>query len=429
MRYLVLVGTLVLGAASTLAGQTLRARMGDLFKFGSGCTVSVCLDVGSGHGDHYNPAVVTGGTNLIGLLTDAIGVSIANIPLSAASGGAIWGRSPEGLPVRTSTSSGPIFAERGQTLGRGRLFFAANLNRLSYRSLRGVPLDGLVFTFPHQDVGGDGLGTPDFESDVIEVRTSLSVGVTAVTPVLSYGLTDRIDVSVAVPLVRASISGTGEAQIIPFTNPTPHHFGTAQNPLLRATSAAEGSATGIGDVAIRVKAGLYSSSTAAVAVLGDVRLATGNEDDFLGAGGTSYSLVGVASLRRGAFSPHLNAGYVRRGGPNQNDAVLATLGFDHLMARSATLAIELITSWQLGENGLKFPDPVTISAQVGPSSSVRVIRPINVPDRRDHIALGSVGAKFGIGPGFNLVTNALVPLRQNGLQPNVAWTTGIEYSF
>ena len=48
---------------------------------------------------------------------------------------------------------------------------------------------------------------------------------------------------------------------------------------------------------------------------------------------------------------------------------------------------------------------------------------------RWHIALGSVGAKFGLGPGFNLVTNAMVPLRQGGLQPNVTFTTGFEYSF
>jgi hypothetical protein len=438
MRNAVFAAALLLGASSSLQAQSLRDRVGDLFRFGSGCTVSVCLDVGSGHGDHYNPAVVTGGANLIELLTNAIGISIANIPLSAASGGAIWGRSADGLPVRTATSSGPIFAERGQTLGKGRVLFAANVNRLSYRSLRGVPLDGLVFTFPHQDISDDGLGIPDFESDVIEVRTTMDVGVTAITPVITYGITDRIDLSVALPLVNASISGTSEAQIVPYSNPTPHHFGTGTNPLLRATSSADGSASGIGDVAIRVKAGLFASNRGAVALLGDVRLATGDEDNFLGTGATSFSVIAAASLRRGNFSPHLNAGYAHRGGTVNGpqgitdvgtDAVLATVGFDHLMGRNTTLAVEFISQWQIGDNPLTFPEPVTVTALVGNSSAVRVIRPINVPDRRDHIALGSVGAKFGLGPGFNLVTNAMVPLRQGGLQPNLTFTTGFEYSF
>lgn len=428
MRKALLVLSLA-ATATRLPAQTLRDQIGDLFRFGSGCNVSVCLDVGSGHGAHYNPAVVTGGVNLIGLITDAIGISVANLPLSAASGGAIWARGRNGLPVRTATSSGPIFAERGQTLGRGRVLVSAPVTRLDYRALRGVPLSGLVFTFPHQDVGDDGHGVPDFESDVIEVRTDLRLAVTAITPVLSYGVTDKLDVSVAIPLVSASLSGTSEAQIVPFSNPTPHHFGTAANPQLRATSAADGSAMGIGDIALRVKAAVVSNPNSTLAILGDVRLPTGKQEDFLGAGGASYSVMGIGSLRRGAFSPHVNAGVQHRGGASKTTAVLATAGFDHLMTRNVTLALDVITSWQVGESSLEFPEPVTISALVGPSAAVRVIRPINVPDRRDHLASGSIGAKFGLKPGLNFVTNALVPLRQGGLQPNFAWTGGLEYSF
>lgn len=425
----ILLGVLAANLAGPAAAQSLRDAVSDLFRFGTGCATPICLDVGSGHGEHYNPAAVAGGSNLIGFLTNAIGVSVANIPLSAASGGAIWGRSAAGLPVRTATSAGPIFAERGQTLGKGRMLFAANINRLDYRSIRGTPLSDLVFSFTHQDTDGNGLGNPDFESDIIEMRANLAVNVSAITPVLSYGITNRIDVSVALPFVRTSISGVSEAQVIPFSNPTPHHFGTAQNPLLRATSAMDASKTGIGDVAVRAKASLVSNNRGAFAVLGDVRLPTGKEEDFLGSGGVSYSVIGVASLRRGNFSPHLNAGFTHRGGEFQNDAILATAGFDHLMGRNATLAVEVITSWQVGEAKLAFPEPVTVNALVGTANAVRVLRPTNIADRRDDLALGSIGGKFGVGPGVNLIANALVPLRQGGLQPNVAWTVGLEYSF
>jgi hypothetical protein len=436
MRTATIAATILLFVAPGLAAQDdvpanltgLRALMVDLFRFG-GCADPVCLSVGSGHGDHFNPAARSSQFNLITFLTDAIGVSISNIPNSAASGGAIWGRSAQGLPVRTETSAGPVFAERGQTLGKGRLLFSTTVNRFDYRALRGVPLNGLVLTFVHQDTDADGLGSPTFESDVIEVQTALNVDVTTVTPVLSFGLTDRIDLSVALPLVHTSLRASAEAQVIPFANPTPHFFGDGATPLLRATNNVSGSASGIGDVALRLKAGLAASDRGAFALFGDVRLPTGREDDFLGAGGTSVSVQGVGSLRYGAFSPHINAGFVHRGGEFQNDAVLATVGFDHLMAPNATLAIDLITAWQVGEPKLDFPAPVTVNASVGPASSVRVVRPTNVPDRRDDLALASIGGKFGLGTGFNLLANTLIPLRQGGLQPSVGWMLGFEYTF
>src|SRR5262245_25979001 len=102
MRRLVAVVALVL-VTSRAEAQTLKDKVTDLFRFGHGCEDPVCLPV-TGHGAHFNPAVRAGSDNLIGFLTNMIGVSVANIPLGAASGGAIWGRSPQGLPVRTQTS-------------------------------------------------------------------------------------------------------------------------------------------------------------------------------------------------------------------------------------------------------------------------------------------------------------------------------------
>jgi hypothetical protein len=411
-----------------LVAQTLRDRITDMFRFGNGCDQPVCLNVGSGHGDHFNPAARAGSDNLIGFLANAIGVSVSNIPLSAASGGAIWTRSAEGLPVRTPTSSGPIFAERAQTLGRGRVYFNTIVTGLDYRAIRGVPLNGLVLTLPHQHVDTTG-SPPDFESDVIEIQTRLSLSVTSLTSVLSYGLTDKIDLSIAVPLVRTSISGTTEAQIIPFANPTPHFFGDPSNPQLRATASASGSATGIGDIAARIKANLISTDRGGFGILGDVRFATGDENNFLGSGGTSFSVLGIGSLRRGNFSPHINAGYIHRGGQYQNDAALATLGFDHLLARGATLAVDVLTSWQLGDAKLQLPQPVEVTDFIGTATSVRVVRQTNLPSMRDNIAMGSVGGKFSLGSGANLVANALVPLSRAGLQANVVWSLGLEYSF
>src|SRR3712207_9458870 len=51
-----------------------------------------------------------------------------------------------------------------------------------------------------------------------------------------------------------------------------------------------------------------------------------------------------------AFTPHANVGYLYRAGDQLNDAVLATLGFDHLLAPWATLAADVVTELRSEEH-------------------------------------------------------------------------------
>ena len=222
-------------AAMPIHAQTMRERVIGLFKFGSGCDDPVCLSVGSAHKEHYNPAAQAGQANLIDFMSDAIAGSASNIPISAASSGAVFATSSSGLFVRTQTSAGPVFAERAQTIGKRRVLFGANFSSYSFQSLRGVPLNGLEFNFTHQLVGPLPLGqNADYENDIIAVRTDVAVNLAAATAFATYGVARNIDVSVAVPFVHTSIDGNSVATIMPFTNPTPHYFGTASNPSLTA---------------------------------------------------------------------------------------------------------------------------------------------------------------------------------------------------
>ncbi|MEO8451697.1 MAG: hypothetical protein ABI647_18030 [Gemmatimonadota bacterium] len=414
--------------ASPASAQGLRDKITDLFKFGNGCNTPICLSVDGQHGDHYNPAAGGAGTNLIAILTSAIAASAANFPISAASSGSIWGKSAEGLPIRTRTSSGPIFAERAQTIGKGHLLIGANVSSFDFQSIRGLPLTDLEFNFVHQDVPPAGLGDPVFEDDYIAVQTRLSIHTTALTGFVTYGLGKQVDLSIAVPFVRTSLSGTSVAQVISFVNPTPHFFGTAANPLLRVSTSSSGAATGIGDVAARLKVGFPTTGRIGVAFLADARLPTGSEDDFLGSGSLAFRGLAIASGRYGNTSPHVNLGYAHRGS-TQNDAVLATIGFDHLVAPWVTFAADAITEWSVGTEKFTVPGPVTFTLPVGGPTSIRIVDRTNLPDRRDHVLLGSFGAKFTTRSGMTVVTNLLLPVRFGGLQPNIAWTTGLEYSF
>jgi hypothetical protein len=411
-------------AAGPPPGGNLTDRIADIFRFGE-CDQPLCLPVAAGeHGNHYVPAVVEGQSNLLSFLTGSISASVANLPVAASSGGATF-RFVEGRPVRETISGGPIFAERARTLGRGRLFLGANLSGFEFQSLRGVPLNALVFNFTHEDVGAPGLGDPAFENDIIQVTTDLDVSVLATTFVATYGMHDRVDVGVAVPLVRTAIRGSALATVIPFGPGSPHVFGTTDDPRHTAFADTYGSAFGVGDIAARVKALLLTGQTVDLAVVGEARLPTGREEDLLGAGHLAVRALGIASARFGSFSPHVNAGYLFRNDSLQSDAALVTLGFDQLMSPWATLAVDVISRWQMQEGGARLPEPVQIALP-----TPRTVQVTNIPGGRDHVIDGSLGFRLTTSDGITVVTNALIPIRRSGgLQPSIAWSAGLEYAF
>jgi hypothetical protein len=426
LRGSVSLAVLLAALSGSLEAQTLDNRISDLFTFGN-CGQPLCLDgsvnAANGHGAHFLPAVGQGNFAVISFLSDAIAVNASNFPVSATSSGATF-KFVGGLPVKTSESSGPIFGERAQTLGRGRFLMGANLSGIRFKTIRGVPLDNLLFNFTHQDVGNPGLGDPVFENDYIQVRMSLYVDVLVSSFFMTYGLGDKVDIGVAVPLVHTSLQGRSTAQIFPFGTPALHFFGgTSANPILRASTATFGSSTGLGDIATRLKVNLTAQDHFSAALLADVRLPTGDEKQLLGAGKVSVRGLAIFSSRFGDFSPHLNLGYLYRASTRSNDAVIANAGFDVLVAPWATFAGEVLSEWEVGTNKLQLPGPVVYQFPF-----VRTVDPTIIPNQRDNRANAAIGFKFKAGAP-TIVTNALIPLMRGGLQPNVVWTTGVEFNF
>src|SRR5918995_3897978 len=144
MRHL-LGTTLTLLLAGPLQAQHLIDRLSDLFIFGTGDSP---LNLGGTsdpdnpesiriHGDHFVPAAVASNGTVISFLTNSIGSNVANVPVSATSGGSTFSFEG-GVPVRTSTSAGPIFGERAQTLGRGRILVGLARAGVHFKALRGV---------------------------------------------------------------------------------------------------------------------------------------------------------------------------------------------------------------------------------------------------------------------------------------------------
>ena len=432
-------------AAGSGQGASLSTLLAQLFRFGS-TEVELSLPGSLNspfagiqvHGNHFIPSAVASNGSLLGFVTNFIGGAASNVPLTSAGGGTTF-RFENGVPVATTVSPGPIFAERAQTLGRGRAAIGVNRSQTSYNQVRGVPLSDLRLVFTHENItnaqfpGCDSLfagncakmGFPAYENDIIRVNLNIHLESSVTSFFFTYGLTDFMDLSVQVPFVQTTLRGSSVANIDPFGSGASHFFaGTNAAPVLQATKSVEGDASGIGDVSARLKIGLGSGPKGSMALLLDGRFATGSASDLLGSGSFAGRALAVLSGRFENFSPHVNVGYLYRAGDLQNSAVLGTFGFDHLLAPWAMLGVDLISEFQVGDNRSQLPQQLTFD-----SPYTRTIDLTNIPNSRDDIVNGSFGFKLRTLDNLNTVANVLIPLNRGGLRPNLLWTIGAEYNF
>ena len=445
MRRLIVLGFFAAFVApGIVAAQNLRDRISDLFIFGPG--QEPLFLAGSGdpnnpaslqaHGLHFIPASNAENGAMIAFITDALGSSIGRIPIGSTSGGETF-RFEGGVPVKTSTSAGPIFAERAQTLGRGRVLAGISRTGFRFATLRGVDMHNIDLTFTHQNVDFPGCdtqfngdcslyGVPVLENDAMDFHLSMDLDVRVTSMYVTYGVTDRFDFGLVVPIVQANFTGESDAQIRPFGGTTAAHYfaGTPDNPVLTAHRQSLGSAAGLGDVALRLKLNMRQTPDASFAVLLDGRFPTGSQEDLLGSGRFAGRALIILNSRMGDFSPHLNAGYLHHAGTEQNDAVLGTVGFDHRMSDVFTLAADLVTELQVGDSKLPLPGIVTYEAPFR-----RTLNPTNIPAIRDDVVSGSFGFKVTPARNTTVVLNTLFPLNRGGLRPNLVYTAGIEYTF
>jgi len=430
--------------AAPLRAQTLEDQFNHLFIFGEGDdplflggSASSPNPAISVHGSHFIPAAVEGNATLISFLTGSVSSSVSNIPVSASSGGETF-RFEGATPVRTSISAGPIYAERAQTLGRGRLFMNLSRTGLHYETLRGVPLDNIQLVFTHANVDFDGCdqivggdctlyGVPELENETIDFALNLDMDVNVTSFLLTYGVTNRIDFGVVIPFVSTALTGTSTATIIPFgSGAEPAHFfaGTPEDPVFTATRFVQGDASGLGDVSARVKVNLREASPVSVAVLAEGRFPTGSEEDLRGSGDVALRGLAIVSARFDTFSPHANIGYQYRGGELDPDVFLITAGFDQLLAPWATLAADVISEFTVGSTEIPVPQSVTLE-----SPFRRTIRTSSIPERRDDIVGASFGMKLTIPKAVTFVGNGVFPLNRGGMRADVLWSAGVEYTF
>jgi len=215
-------------------------------------------------------------------------VELSGLPVASSAGGFAYRFSPGlGTVERASDTFGPFFSERAVRSGRRHLSLGLSYGHAEFDTLQGADLTS--GTFPTNTARFADQLQP-FSVDTL----TLTLERETVTAVANYGLTDRLDVGVVVPVVRLRYSGR---RVNTFNGQS-----TLQ-------SARAGTATGLGDVTLNARMRVAGTGASGAAVGTDVRFATGREEDLLGAGKNAWRLMGIGSWERGLLALNANAGF------------------------------------------------------------------------------------------------------------------------
>jgi hypothetical protein len=366
------------------------------------------------------------------LLNESLVGQLATFPLGSSAGGFTYEYDAAlGVFNRSTESFGPIYAERAQTLGHGKWNAGVSYLTAEYDAIDDVDLDGGQLAFPlfHEDTNNDGTSTNlFFEGDVIHATSRLSVESTTTVFFATYGVSDRLDFGVAVPILSVDLDARAALTIGPIATGTRgiHRFidGSEQQ-----NFAASDSASGVGDIVLRSKYRLGPDSPFAVAL--DLRLPTGDENDLLGTGSTQAKLFGVASTAFGRFSPHGNLGYTISSGGDAPDEINYALGFDWAAHPRLTVAADVV--------GRVLRDVRTIDSHSRTlqftTTTGGPVQSTQVPDltfgRDDlNLVLASAGVRWNVTGNLLISLNAILSLTDDGLQDeDVIPLFGLDYSF
>ena len=366
---------------------------------------------------------------------------LSTFPLASSAGGFTYRFDPAlGVFTRTADSFGPIYAERADTIGKGKFNFGLNYSHFTFDHIHDLDLRGgdvkLVFT--HEDTDRDGTNLQlFFEGDLITARLFLKLETDITAFVLSYGVSERFDIGLAVPLVEVGLEAQTDARLerVATGTSTTHRFlsgGTTE------TFRQRGSASGVGDVLFRGKFQMVRGARGGLALAGDLRLPTGEERDLLGTGATQGKGSVIGSLHLGPFSPHVNGSYSSSSGGGKGrdlpDEIGYIVGFDWAIHARMTLAADVIGRSFRRDRVVRVEDTTfqanTNSDRTTPPILVTATFPRLIAEEEDfNSLLGSVGLKINPFGNFLLTLNGLFSLNREGLQDDFAPLVAIDYSF
>jgi hypothetical protein len=358
---------------------------------------------------------------------------LVSLPLpSPASGFTYQFDASLGVFQRSTQSFGPILADRAETIGARRVSVGFAFQRFSFDTVEGLDLNQVPVVFTHDSaflLGG--------REDVVATVNTIEASVSQATTFVTMGITDRFDISVALPLVKNSLKVVSDATIhrLGTTNPLTHFFRQSNGDIgVRRLFTATGSAAGLGDLMVRVKHTVFRGSSNGLAAGLDVRIPTGDEMNLLGSGAPGVQPFGIWSAVYGKVAPHLNANYkwngssVLAGDPATGesadfpDQVGYAAGADVSVNPRLTIAFDVLGIYHINAERVRRESFHALDG--------RSVFP-NIVFTRDSMnsLSGSIGVKASLFERLLVDANLLFSLDDHGLRDKVTPLIGIEYAF
>jgi outer membrane putative beta-barrel porin/alpha-amylase len=327
-------------------------------------------------------------------------VELATLPTLSSSTGFIYrmDRDLGGTVVRSSESFGPAFVERSLTAGTLRTAFGAAYQEARFNKIDGRSLaDGTLVATASRLTGQ---AQPfDVETVAIRLRTR------TLTLSTNVGVTDRLDISAALPLVHLTLSGERVDTL----------RGT---PFVQATARVD--ASGVGDLVVRAKYNALRRGGTGLAIGLETRLPTGAEENLFGAGDVAVKPRVIGSVEHGRVSAHSEFGYAFGG-------LSRELDYAGAVAVAASPRVTIIAEL-LGrrlESGGRITETVAAHPRL---AGVETIRLTGTPEAT-YRALAVGGIKWNVAATWLVSASVLRPVTSTGLTTNVIPSVVVEYSF
>lgn len=331
-------------------------------------------------------------------ISRALLVNLATLTVPTSSSGFVYRLNPElGTVERATRNFGPFFVERALTAGRGHASLGLTFQHLHFTSLGGHPLrDGTLITTANRFVDES---TP-FDVD----RLALAVDASVMTLSGNVGVTNHVEIGVAVPMVSLSLDGS---RVNTYRGRT------------FTQAAAEAHAIGVADLVMRTKFMVYEDQGTALAAAVDLRLPSGRREDLLGSGKRAWKLTAIGSLEGGRLAGSANVG-IGLGGLATELSYAAAL----LAAASSrvTLSGELLGRFVDSPGGI-----VPIAAPHPTLLNVETIRLTPTSSRLNMISVAP-GFKWNVSRTWVLAGNVSIPLTDDGLSARFTPFIGVEYA-
>jgi hypothetical protein len=329
----------------------------------------------------------------------ALLVELATLPITTSSGGFSFRFNPTlGTAERVTQTFGPFFVDRASTVGRGQASISITFKHSSYVSLDNRSLgDGTLVTTANKFRDENA----PFDVDAL----SMTVRSNTVTVFGNYGLANRLDIGVAVPIVQLSLSG--------------ERVNTYRGDSF-VEARGSGQTSGLADIAVRSKVQLLRSDSSQLAADFEVRLPTGAVEDLRGAGRASYKGSVIASAGVGPVEGHVNSS-LTFGGISREEGIggALTVAASNRLTLSAETVVRRIEALH-GFNAVAQPNP-----QIAGMDTIRLL-----PTGGATTTMTAVGGfRWNLTSTWLLNGYVAVPVTNGGLKARPIPALALDYSF